>query len=144
MPPVSKRIISPKISKNIYDLLINSFSKIRGKNDLLPFISDLLTPTEKVMVSKRLAIAFLLIRKDIDQRQISKILKVSTGTIARVNIVLNTEGVGYRNVLSKILRDENLKLLLAEVYDLFTPIRGIDPKARKSYRKYLKRNLKSF
>jgi uncharacterized protein YerC len=144
MPPVSKRIISPKISKNINDLLINSFSKTRGKNDLLPFISDLLTPTEKVMVSKRLAIAFLLLRKDIDHRQIAKVLKVSTGTIARVNIVLNTEGVGYRNVLNKILNDENLKLLLAEVYDLFTPTRGIDPEAQKSYRRHLKRDLKSF
>lgn len=144
MPPVSKRFISPKISKNINDLLINSFSKARGKDDLLPFISDLLTPTEKIMVSKRLAIALLLLRKDIDQRQIAKVLKVSTGTIARVNIVLNTEGVGYRNVLNKILKDENLKLLLAEVYDMFTPIRGIDPKAQESYRKYLKRDLKSF
>lgn len=144
MPPISKRIVSPKISKNIDDLLINSFSKTRGKNDLLPFISDLLTPTEKIMVSKRLAIAFLLLKKDIDQRQIAKVLKVSTGTISRVNIVLNTEGTGYRSVLNKILKDENLKLLLTEVYDMFTPIRGFNPEARKSYRRYLKKEIKSF
>lgn len=144
MPPISKRTLSPKINKNIYDLLIRSFSKTKGKNDLLPFLSDILTPAERVMVSKRLAIAFLLLRKDYDHRQIASVLKVSTGTIARVNTVLNTCGAGYRNVLTKILKDENLKLLLMEIYDIFTPIRGNNPEVQRLYRRHLKMESKSF
>lgn len=144
MPPISKRTLSPKINKNIYDLLIRSFSETKGKNDLLPFLSDILTPAERIMVSKRLAIAFLLLRKDYDHRQIANVLKVSTGTIARVNTVLNLSGTGYRNVLTKIIKNENLKLLLMEIYDMFTPIQGTNPEAKKSYRRYLKKKSKSF
>ncbi len=144
MPPVSTKIVSPKISKNIYDLLIGSFSKAKRKDELLQFISDLLTPTERVMVSKRLAIAFLLLRKDYDYRQIAKILKVSTGTIARVNMVLNTQGKGYRDILNKIRRDENIKAILVEVYDTFVPQRGIDSEAWRHHRQIIKRGLKSF
>ena len=144
MPPVSRRIISPKITKNIYDLLVRSFSKANGKGEILPFISDLLTPTEQIMVSKRLAIAFLLQRKDCSYKQVASVLKVSTATVGRVNLILNTKGAGYRNVLSKILRDENLKLLLTDIYDVLSPPVGINLESKKSYRRYLKRKLKSF
>lgn len=144
MPPVSRRLVSPKITKNIFDLLVHSFSKAHGKSEILPFISDLLTPTEQKMISKRLAIAFLLLRKDYDYRQIAKTLKVSTGTVARVNMVLNTKGTGYRNILNKILKDENIKLILGEIYDAFLPVKGIDPDAWKRHRSIIKRDMKSF
>lgn len=144
MPPVSRRIISPKITKNIYDLLLHSFSKAKGKNELLPFISDLLTPTEQIMISKRLAIAFLLLRDDSDQRQIAKTLKVSTSTVSRVNLVLKTRGAGFRNILNKILKDENLKIVLGEIYEIFSPMKGINIEVWKSHQGKIKRVLKSF
>jgi Trp operon repressor len=144
MPPVSRRIVSPKITKNIYDLLVRSFSKAHGKNEVLPFVSDLLTPTEQTMISKRLAIAFLLLRKDFDYREIAKTLKVSTATVARVNMVLNTRGAGYRNILGKVIKDESIKLILGEIYDAFTPPRGIDTEAWEARRRIIKRSLKSF
>jgi|SRR3990167_8798380 len=144
MPPVSRRILPVKISKNIYNLLVHSFSKANSKTELLPFVSDLLTPTEQIMVSKRLAIAFLLLRKDYDQRGIASTLKVSTATVARVNMVLNTRGAGYRNILYKILKDENLKIILGDIYDAFTPSRGIDHEAWKTHRRIIKKDLRSF
>ncbi len=146
MPPVSRRTISPKTTKNIYDLLIQSFSKAKGKNEIIPFISDLLTPTEQIMISKRLAIAFLLLRKDYGQRQIAMTLKVSTATVARVNLILNTQGAGYRRILSRVLKDENLKVLLNEIFETFTPLpqKGVNWGEWKKNRRIRKQNLKSF
>lgn len=124
MPPVSKRFLPKETKYKIYSLLISAIGKVNKRHDISPFLSDLLTPTEKIMIAKRLAIAFLLLRGDIDQRQISHYLKVSTSTVARVNLILNTQGKGYRNVIAKIMNQEALRKVLNELYEGLTPLPG--------------------
>lgn len=65
------------------------------------YIFDLLTPTERIMLAKRLAIAAFLI-EGLPYHAISEMLKVSTSTIGRVNLWLKTAGDGYRLVIEKI------------------------------------------
>lgn len=52
------------ISKNVYDRCWEIFTKtlvgIRTSKDAEEIVSDLLTPTEKIMLVKRLSIALLL------------------------------------------------------------------------------------
>lgn len=146
MPPVSKRFVNPKISRNIWELLVKAIGKADKRKELMPLFRDLLTPTERVMIAKRLAVAFLLLRKDYDQRQIGNTLKVSTATVARVNLILKTQGQGYRLVLERVLRDEVLKVILNEIYEIFTPLplKGVNWGMWKKYRKERKNKLHSF
>lgn len=65
------------------------------------YIFDLFTPTERIMFAKRLAIAALL-SQGLPYKVIADKLKVSTSTVARVNLWLKTSGVGYKRAVEKI------------------------------------------
>lgn len=110
MSQVSKYPVSKQISERIFEILTKSFVKITNSEEADQFISDLLTPTEKVMLSKRLAIAYLL-EKNYDYRTIQQIIKVSTGTIASVNIKKFHGSEGYKKLISKIMKEEQLTKL---------------------------------
>lgn len=103
------------ISKDIYDRCWEIFTKtligVRTSQDVDEITSDLLTPTERIMVTKRLAIAFLL-NQGYEYREIGKILRVSFQTVANVNNTLRYGNNGYKKVVNRILRDEKLKEVL--------------------------------
>ena len=111
MSQVSKYPISKQISDRIFEIFLNTLVKIKSKEEADQFISDLLTPTEKIMLAKRLAIAFLL-EKDYDYRTIQQIIKVSTGTIATVNLMRHHGSEGYKKLINKLVREEKLITLL--------------------------------
>ena len=58
MPPVSRRIVNPKIAYDIWNLLVKSIGKADKKQELMPLIQDLLTPSERIMIAKRMAIIY--------------------------------------------------------------------------------------
>ncbi|OGM21310.1 hypothetical protein A2955_04635 [Candidatus Woesebacteria bacterium RIFCSPLOWO2_01_FULL_37_19] len=120
MPQISKNIMSPKVEKKIYDIFINSVSSVKSENEVVDFLNDLLSHTEKVMLAKRVSIAFLLLEGKLRYRDISKILKVSLGTIARVNGVLALQRRGYKKILGEALKKKALKILLSELIDVIT------------------------
>lgn len=110
------------IEQRIYQILWQSLAKLNHPSDVSLFAQDILTPTEKVMIAKRLAIALLLSR-GWDQEAISKVLKVSTDTIHRLKISLRTGGRGYQKVINQIEKDEawedialDLKQALEEIW----------------------------
>ena len=84
-------------------------------------ITDLLTPTEHVMLSKRLCIAFLLL-KGKPYEYIMSVLKVSKSTVGFVALSLKDKGEGYRNTLKKIIRDEHITALFDRLDELFEDI----------------------
>lgn len=107
MSQISKYPISKQIADRIFEIFLNTLVNIKSKDDADEFISDLLTPTEKIMLAKRLAIAFLL-EKNYDYRSIQKLIRVSTGTIASVNLSLHLGSVGYKKLISKIVKEEKI------------------------------------
>lgn len=111
MAQISKYPISKNIADRIFEIFLTIFTHLKNKEEADQFISDLLTPTEKVMLAKRLAIAFLL-ENNYEYRTIQQILRVSTGTITSVNIVRQHGSVGYKKVIEKILKEEALMRLL--------------------------------
>lgn len=122
MPQVSTRPIPLEVENTIYDLLIRAIERLSKKYDIVPFLSDILYPTERVMVAKRLSIAYLLLRGDYDHREIARLLRVSTNTVARVNLVLKTQGKGYRIIIEKFLKEQALKIVLNELIEGLTPL----------------------
>lgn len=105
MSQVSKRYLHKDIEDRILDLFWSSFAPLSTKGSVKLLLDDLLTPTEKLMIAKRLAIAFMLI-KGYDYASINSRLKVSNPTIWNVKMWLNHKGEGYKMVIDKIMTKE--------------------------------------
>lgn len=105
MAQVSKRFLQKKVEDRILDLFWTSLSSLSTKEKVANFLDDLLSPTEKLMLSKRLAIAFMLI-KGYDYISINERLKVSNPTIWLVKTTLSYKGKGYRMAIESIMNKE--------------------------------------
>lgn len=113
MSQVSNYPISKKVADRIFEIFLKTLVEIKSSEEANQFISDLLTPTEKIMLSKRLAIAFLL-EKGYDYRTIQQILRVSAPTITSVNIARKYGSEGYKRLVSKIIKEEKLMKFFEE------------------------------
>jgi len=119
MTQVSKYPISDIVYKRIFEIFSKSLVKIESKNEASQFIEDFLTPSEQVMLAKRLAIAFLL-DKGYDFREIHKILRVSFTTINRVKLMKKIGGGGYQKIINKLLTEEQVKDFILRVGEMVT------------------------
>lgn len=120
MSQVSTRPIPKKVKNKIFVLLIKSLQKASKREEIVPFITDLLTPTERIMIAKRLSIAFLLLKGEYSHREISKVLRVSTNTISNISLILKTGGNGYRQMVNKLMKEKEMKIVLNEIYEILT------------------------
>ena len=77
-----------------------TISSLRKLDNAVLFIRDLLSKQELRMLAKRLKIAKLLIEGK-TYETICKELKVSMGTVARINIWLMQSGEGFRMAVEK-------------------------------------------
>jgi uncharacterized protein YerC len=121
MSQVSTHFMSPKISSKVYEVFIDSIKNSRSKSEVISFLDDLLSPTEKTMLAKRVAIAYLLLEDKYTYREISKILKISLGTIAKVHATFALKGEGYRKIVGNLVTNKTIKNLISEFLDLITP-----------------------
>lgn len=138
MSQVSKHFMNPKIAGKVYDVFINSIKNSRSKNEVISFLDDLLSPAEKTMLAKRVAIAYLLLEDKYTYREISKILKISLGTIAKIHATFALKGDGYRKIIGNLVTNKNIKNLLSEFLDIITPT-----KRSLTGERYLKPKLES-
>lgn len=60
MSIVSRRKVSDRIENQINQTFWEAISKLTSKEEVTLFLNDLLSPTEKIVLAKRLAIAVLL------------------------------------------------------------------------------------
>ena len=100
MTQVYRKPLNNKISKQIKDDLLYSLVKLNKKEDVLLFLEEFLTPTEKIMLSKRLGVA-LLLQRGTSYSDIVELLKISTATIVVVKRSL-VKDHSYRDVIEKI------------------------------------------
>lgn len=140
MTQVSRRILSKNVEHKMFSIFFITLAKLSSPDDIKDFILDLLGPVEQTMLAKRLAIAVLL-AKGYQYSTIKDVLKVSQGTIARVNMILNYQGKGYNLVVKRILRDasfDNLSKIIEDAAIRILPsssIKSVLKKQRKSTRK---------
>ena len=84
MAQVSKHWVPKEIQERILSVFVKTLANLKTERQVSLFVEDLLTSTEKVMLAKRVAIAFLL-SKEYSYRQISLMLNVSMSTIGWVS-----------------------------------------------------------
>ena len=111
MPQVSKYPLNKTTETRLYQLFWETVSNLKDASKAKEFFTDLLTPTEKIMLSKRLAIAVMLI-KGYDYSFIKSLLRVSPTTIGSVSLWLKYSGSGYRKVVERLARKEKFEDVL--------------------------------
>src|SRR3989344_3968210 len=120
MTQISKRQLSREIQQMVYETFWETIVKTTKKEEAESFFSEFFTKTEKVNFAKRLSVAILL-HKNYDWRIIGDILKVSMGTIAKMNSKI--ESLGFKILFEKLEKEERWRKFwedLAKTYLILT------------------------
>ena len=115
MARISKRPIDEKLLTKIYKLFYEVFSRYDSQEDFLSIIDDILSPTEKIMLAKRLAIIYLLIKKA-DHRDITDTLKVSSATVVFYSSTFYKRNSRVVNIINNMLKKENVLNFLDDFF----------------------------
>ncbi len=110
MSQVSKYPIQKEVYNEIFDTFLQTIAGLTTKGEVLSFFNEFLTPTEKIMFSKRLA-AGLLIAEGFDYKEITNLLKTSSATISSFSSFYKY-GKGYRKIIDKIKKDKEISEFL--------------------------------
>lgn len=127
------RISYFKIKQEDYEKIFSIFYKVLGetdsKDEFNKILFDLLTPAERIMLIKRIAVIYLLL-KDIDYLTICKVLKVSNGTVSKYKLLMESS-IGIVPVLKKMVENEKIWLFFEDIFSqIFHPgVYGISWKA---------------
>jgi len=120
MTQLSRNPLGKETNQEIQATLWWLLARLSNDFDIRNFLNGLLTKTEKIMLAKRLAIAFLL-NRDYNYRDIGDVLKVSTSTVARIKEAVDRTD-NYKIFITKLEKREELKKF-AKQFDKF--IRGL-------------------
>lgn len=115
MPRVSKIPVSDELLSKIYKLFYEVFSRNKGQDDFLLIIDDILSSSEKIMLSKRLAIIYLLI-KGVDYRDIMNTLKVSSATVVYYTSTFLKRSSKIRSIIENMLKKEKVLNFLDDFF----------------------------
>jgi hypothetical protein len=114
MTRISRNPVKEKVLDKMFYLLFETLGNKYDQEEFSQVIYELLSPTERIMIAKRVAIIFLLM-KDIDYFSISQVLKVSSSTIANYHTVL-LSSKGVVESLKSIVRNEKVANFLEETW----------------------------
>jgi uncharacterized protein YerC len=96
-------LLRPEVWNRIFDIFSDTFLRIKDKKRLNDFIDNFLSPSEKIMLSKRLAIAVLLAKGN-DYAAIRNTIRVTDGTISKVSLLLKNNNRGLYQAVEEILK----------------------------------------
>lgn len=139
MAQVSKYPIRKEIADRIFELFLSVLVHVKNKEEAGQLVSDLLTPTERIMLAKRLSIAFLL-EKDYKYRTIRDLLRVSLPTISSVNLARKYGSKGYKKLIDKISKEELIDKFLRDAAAKLVSFPAMGTKGGEVWR-YLKGEL---
>jgi uncharacterized protein YerC len=107
-------------------MFLSTLTSLSSPSAVSSFIEDLLSPTEQIMLGKRLAIAYML-KKGYTHREIVNTLKVGLATVNKVSLTLKLNGNGYESVIGHMLKVQKISdffLKLDEKIDQILPPKG--------------------
>ena|SRR3989344_468542 len=116
MPQVSRKRLPREIDGKIKASFYEAVSTVKGDQETQLFLKDLLTPTERIMIPKRLAIAILL-SKGWSNVLICNRLNVTNSTVASVVRVFENSN-GFKSVIEKLQKNERWRDLWQDIESL--------------------------
>src|SRR3989344_1556922 len=118
MSQVSRRVVDKALEDYIFDNFIKTIAKLNEKNKIQNFLDDLLSPIERTMLIKRLAIAVML-TKGYTYEEIDHTIKVSRPTIKNVSLSLKyTQKGGYQKAVEEILKDQRREAFFDKIEEI--------------------------
>ena len=117
MGKVSRRYLDKQLEKHISSLFWKSIVDLKTPEEAEAFFKDVLSPTERIMLVKRLAIAVLL-SQGYTYDLIDDTLKVSRPTIMNVSFWLKNGGSGYQRAVSKILANKKKEEIIGTIEEI--------------------------
>ncbi len=127
MPRVSQNKLSKRAEEEILQTLFTSLAKARDEHSIAVVLKDLLTPSEHIMIAKRLMIA-LFLQRGYRYGKICRLLKVSHMTVNLVARELVKGGSGYKLAVSLIEQESRVEKMLGALDAIFgvviSPIKG--------------------
>lgn len=122
MTKVSKRLLNKNLEDRIFEVFIKTIVDLKNPADVQNFINDLLSPVERIMLVKRLAIAILL-TKGYTYQMIDETLKVSHPTIMKVSLELKYgTNNGYKKVVDNFLEHQKREETIDKIEELLLQI----------------------
>jgi len=121
MAQISKYPVSKKVEERMFELLHKAISNLKDTGDIENFLSEFLSPVEKIVLAKRFSIAVLL-EKGLDYDTIAEKLRVTPITISKVSLQRKFAGNGYKKVIEKILQQESVMEFWEKIDDAFAKI----------------------
>ena len=101
MPKVSQRKLEEKTKRKIQNDFWKALEKLGNAKDIELFLRQTLSPTEIIMLSKRLAIQKELL-KERPYAEIGRKLKVTEGTIAKMSANFQKGGPRFQNLIARL------------------------------------------
>ena len=117
MTKVSRLPLREDVWQRVFELFLKTTISIKDKKKLQGFINDLYSPTEKIMLAKRLACA-VMIAKGNDYESIRRTLRISPPTIAKMSMLVKYKGQGLIPIIEEILRKDSFRILWREISGL--------------------------
>jgi Trp operon repressor len=113
-----------------------------AKKDLFfEIVNEIFSPTEKIMMAKRITIIYLLI-KGIDQITIANTIKVSTGTVSKYAVMFYNKDTKLVNLIRRMITKEKVLDFLDDVFaDIFIQP-GIKIGHWDSYRQHKRKKIR--
>jgi len=108
MPHVSRKKVDKKVLDEILDFLVIVLTGVNEEKEMKMLLDAFLTSTEKIMLAKRLGVAYMLEEK-IPFDEISGTLSVTRPTIDKIRIGLKLEESGYELALKVLRKTKNLE-----------------------------------
>lgn len=122
MTKVSKRLLNKDLENRIFEVFIKTIVDLKNPDDVQNFINDLLSPVERIMLVKRLAIAILLTRGH-TYEMIDDTLKVSHPTIMKVSLGLKYGmNNGYKKVVDNFLKHKKREESIDKIEEILLQI----------------------
>lgn len=100
---------SSKERDKILDEFYSIVTSLKNKEQTINFFKDLLTPSEAIMLTRRIQIAKLLLQGH-DYREIAAKLKTGIDTVAKVQRWLKNGFGGYIKALERIVDEEEYRI----------------------------------
>lgn len=133
MPHVSSKRVKKDIFKRMTNEFVNMLSDLKSKEEIREFIKELLTPTERIMLAKRLAIIMML-KKGYPFHVIERTLKISSSTSIRFWKIIKMNDF---SVIMKNIQKERAKKKFWEEIEILLRA-GMPPRGKGRWAKTLR------
>ncbi len=116
----SRFVLSDQLLEKLFDLFFEIVGNKSSKDEFRKIFVDLLTPAERIMLAKRVAVIYLLLKK-IEYYNICDRLKVSPTTVAKYSLLME-KSEGIVPTFKQLVRIDKVKIFLEEIFNnIFAP-----------------------